>query len=509
MSDPEARGQAPPVLDTHLFLTASLLSLFTIAVIRTAWMSDDAYITLRTVDNFVSGFGLRWNVVERVQTYTHPLWMFVLSVPYFVTREAYFTPLILSILLSLAAVWLVMRRLAGSVGTAVICGTVLTFSKSFVEYSTSGLENPLTHLLLAIFFLAYWSPDTRRCSINLWFVAALLMLNRLDTGLLVLPALLARAHHDGWRPTARAMVLGLAPLAIWEVFSVVYYGFPFPNTAYAKLQTGVEPGALAMQGWVYLLDCAWSDPVTLFAMSVFAITSLGTRPRESWPVVLGILLYVVYVVRVGGDFMSGRFFTAPLFCAVVLISRFELPRGSLFPSAATATIVALGIFATSRPPLTSQEDVMNPPAQRSGFTGVTDQRAFYYRYTGLLRWTRDVPLPHFQWETEGREARANPGIFVRGQVGLFGYFAGPAVHVVDVLGLGDPLLARLPAQPKWRAGHFQRSVPDGYIRTLETGRNVIVDPDVAVMYARLQTITRDPLWSGRRWRAIADMNGWR
>ena len=70
---------APPSLDARVFLKATLLGLFSLALIRTAWMCDDAYITLRTVDNFVSGFGPRWNVAERVQAYTHPLWMFVLA----------------------------------------------------------------------------------------------------------------------------------------------------------------------------------------------------------------------------------------------------------------------------------------------------------------------------------------------------------------------------------------------------------------------------------------------
>ncbi|MBK7217390.1 MAG: hypothetical protein IPH95_10125 [Candidatus Promineofilum sp.] len=33
-----------------------------------AWMGDDAFITLRTVDNFVAGRGLVYNVGERVQS---------------------------------------------------------------------------------------------------------------------------------------------------------------------------------------------------------------------------------------------------------------------------------------------------------------------------------------------------------------------------------------------------------------------------------------------------------
>jgi hypothetical protein len=70
-------------------------------------------------------------------------------------------------------------------------------------------------------------------------VAALIMLNRLDAGLLVLPALAVAAMAGAWRATVRAAAAGLAPLAAWHVFSLVYYGVPFPNTAYAKLQTGI------------------------------------------------------------------------------------------------------------------------------------------------------------------------------------------------------------------------------------------------------------------------------
>ena len=37
------------------------LLLYGVVLLRTAWLCDDAYITFRTVDNFINGFGLRWN----------------------------------------------------------------------------------------------------------------------------------------------------------------------------------------------------------------------------------------------------------------------------------------------------------------------------------------------------------------------------------------------------------------------------------------------------------------
>src|SRR3954469_6125855 len=90
---------------------ASLLTLTFLAVlIRTAWLSDDALITLRTVMNVTHGFGLRFNIDERVQTYTHPLWMFVLTAAYYVTSNVYFAAFVASVLFSVYAFWTAITR---------------------------------------------------------------------------------------------------------------------------------------------------------------------------------------------------------------------------------------------------------------------------------------------------------------------------------------------------------------------------------------------------------------
>ena len=128
---------------------------FLLLLLRTAWLDDDAYITFRTVDNFLNGLGLRWNVVNRVQAFTHPLWMFAVA-----ARGGHRRGRVLLVAGALD------RRLAGGRGHSgglpdrghaadVRAGVLstLALSKAFVDYSTSGLENPLTHLLLVGFFL--------------------------------------------------------------------------------------------------------------------------------------------------------------------------------------------------------------------------------------------------------------------------------------------------------------------------------------------------------------------
>ena len=92
---PESRS--PELRRAPLFAALCALLAFAGLSLWSAWVCDDAYITLRTVHNFVSGEGLRWNVAERVQSYTHPLWMFVLSAVYALTGEPYFTTIFTSL----------------------------------------------------------------------------------------------------------------------------------------------------------------------------------------------------------------------------------------------------------------------------------------------------------------------------------------------------------------------------------------------------------------------------
>jgi len=70
----------------------------------------------------------------------------------------------------------------------------------------------------------------------LWTLGSLVYLARPDAVLIIAPMLLL-ATFQGRRVVgiARAVAAGLLPAAAWTVFAIVYYGFPFPNTAYAKL----------------------------------------------------------------------------------------------------------------------------------------------------------------------------------------------------------------------------------------------------------------------------------
>lgn len=503
---PDDRNEAGPAV----LLFALLLAVYATLLVRTAWVCDDAYITFRVVDNLWHGYGLRWNVDDRVQAFTHPLWMMLMAAAYGLTRDVYYTSLVVSMALSLGVAWLVVSRLAITRAHAVLALWTLILSKAFVDYSTGGLENPLQHLLLATFAGQYFvgPPDRRRLS-RLAILAGLSGLNRLDSLLLVLPPLLAASLGTPWRRLARAYALGFLPLAAWMGFAFFYYGFPLPNTAYAKLNTGIPASELAAQGLYYLFNSLSIDPLTLAVVLLALGLPLARGPAAALPFAAGILLYLAYVVRIGGDFMAGRFLAAPLLAAVIVLARVPWPFAPL-PFA--LVFVTLGTVALSSPVpnLTTTAFFFTDRWERRTLLderGITDERAIYYRYTGLLTARRGEPMPNHHRAVQGRLLRAQEQpLFEHGQIGILAYSAGPGVHILDGNALADAFLARLPARPGWRIGHFGRRIPLGYEGSLRKGVNRLADPALRAFYRRISLLTRGALTSPERLAAIWDLN---
>ncbi len=506
---------------SRALLILATLAAFAAVIVRNAWLSDDAYITFRTVDNFVNGYGLTWNVAERVQTYTHPLWMLLLSGVYALTHEIFFSSLALSILISLATVtWIALTArspLWGGIGVLI-----LTLSKAFSDYSTSGLENPLSHLLLAAFLLLYLRRELNAATLFwLSFLAALGIVNRVDMLLLYLPVLAYGVLKvRTWRGLVLA-TLGMTPLLLWEGFSLFYYGFPFPNTAYAKLNSGlITRSVLLRDGVSYLHNSLAADPLTLAATLAGMALPFITRAWRKAPIAAGIALYLAYVIYIGGDFMSGRFFSASLLVGVILLVHLDedieavsRDRPTTWPSPYVAALYAMLLllgFITPYSPLRAQgEGGADAGAGWVQGRNITDERANYYHNTGLLRALFVThPLPDHDWAAEGRAARlAGPSVVRKGSVGFFGYFAGPQVYVLDEVALGNALLARLPvADPNWKTGHYGRVIPRGYVESLESSANHIADPHLATYYDALSLVIRGDLWEVRRWREIYKLN---
>jgi arabinofuranosyltransferase len=494
-----------PTLPLQKSIISLVLTFFTFIITKDAWLCDDSYITFRVVDNFLHGYGLTWNVDERVQVYTHPLWMLLLVVANFFVRDIYFASLLLSLIISTLAVALFASKFA-PFSLAIVGGvTLLAASKSFVDFSTSGLENPLTHLLTVLFVLVFVRPPQRHAFFWLALLTALIALTRMDLVLLFLPALISagipRSLRQGIR-TLGTLCVAFLPFIAWELFALFYYGFLFPNTAYAKLGVGVTQGELTLRGMTYLIGSFKFDPILFLVIVGACFLVIAQREVRSLPLLLGMILYLVYVVEIGGDFMAGRFLTPIYLIAVILLVR-TLPRLADVPwgSIVLCTIVITFLVPGNRWYSFVDAPMFNPP-------GVNDERSFYVAVTGLINFYRGT-LSHNGWATEGMNVRMHhEKVVLHHNIGFTGFEAGPTVHIVDDYALADPLLARLPLRqdiPRF-AGHYERAVPPGYIETLQLGRNHIQDPHLAQYYARLHDVVSGPLFSWQRLGEIWQLN---
>lgn len=486
--------------------------------LKIAWASDDAYIVFRSLEQLFAGRGPRWNPDERVQVFTSPLWFWYLAAFRTVSSHVFLNSIVASLLPFAALLW-VLRRFFGNDRKWIVAMLLLAASNGFFDHTSSGLESPLAYLLLAVFALAYvrccagddaarstWLPATLA-------VAGLVLFCRLDLLPLVLPPLvyaLARKRGGaGLSRWLRAAALGVLPLAGWTLFSLVYYGSLLPNTVFAKLGAGIPAADLAAQGLRYLWICLRFDSITVLLLPLALGAGLASKRPYVRALAAGIVLDLVYVVAIGGDFMLGRFLAyAYLYSVMLLLHEQATSEAGLRRTdfaAAAPLVLYLAIY--DHTPANSRMRHENRMGIRMG---VTDERAAYAD-ASLWVWWRDRPevFPAHHWSTEGRGfARSKTRVDARNSVGFFGFHAGIDKSIVDLLALCDPFLSRLPVDPRapWRIGHFRRPLPFGYLEAQLDPSKHLPDPRQDAFYTRLRLVTRgEPLMARHRLKTIFEL----
>ncbi|PJZ70105.1 hypothetical protein CH373_09980 [Leptospira perolatii] len=498
-----------PILKASSFLRPVALPfgclLLLYVVLANSWVGEDSYITLRTVDNFLNGNGLRWNLHERVQAYTHPLWMFLISGFGFFHIPLYYSTLIASWICVFGAIWFLIKEQANlrieefdqKVSSAFLL-LFLVGSRAFIDYSTSGLENPLSYLLLALLVREGNRTVSDASPIQLmrfFFVISMAYLNRQDTVLFAVPYFLYILYKNANRQFLPRLLwtgfLGGLPIFLWTAFSLLYYGYPVPNTAYAKLNTDISSLDLLFQGLQYLKNTLLWDPVTAIGI----VLPLGLHfwekrkfdPQFTLPFI-GAISYVIYTAKIGGDFMSGRFLAAPFFVSVLILSRYQYKQ---FPYIVGLLFLIFGLFNPRSNLYTT------PDYRRHRYDGhIVDEKGSYIQNSNFFRSLSVKEFPDHGWAEIGRKykkdislATSKSNTCITLNVGYFGFFSGSDKRIIDIYALTDPLLSKLPTSKPWRIGHFGRNIPEGYFESVKSGENKIQDPDLKEYYEKLKKIT--------------------
>jgi arabinofuranosyltransferase len=220
---------------------------------------------------------------------------------------------------------------------------------------------------------------------------------------------------------------------------------------------------------------------------------------------LGVALYIGYVVAIGGDFMGGRFFTTCfLMAAMVAAELIEPLHEYVLPvTAAAGLLLAVSGLSDRRTDRNSTE--CRPP-----LTGIVDERECYVEHTGLAQNIRVQKWKEHGYLADLRRAltKNKDQVVLWNSIGMAPYGAPREVHLVEEYSLSEPFLARIRFKPgeQWRPGHYGRPVPPGYLESLRSGENQLKVPCLRDLYDRLELATRGPLWSWPRVRAIWELN---
>ncbi|MCX7998555.1 MAG: hypothetical protein N3A69_06310 [Leptospiraceae bacterium] len=509
--------------NTQLLLVSILALLYLKELIFTAWISDDAMITLRVVLNFIHGYGARFNSLERVQAYTHPLWFGLISFIALFLRDVFLSTYLLSFTLSIINFTLVFT-FSSSFLSRILVLLALILSKAFIDYSTSGLENPLSHFLVLLFFIFVKRLFFYKEKIYLkkiFLTISFMYLTRPDLVVLSIPVAfyILVSFRKEKIYLIQAILVGLLPAFLWTLFSLWYYGFPFPNTAYAKLQLNIPKSELFYQGFLYIIHTIYRDPITIWMILVGIV--LGLFSRNVYKLfAVGILFQLTYIVYVGGDFMEGRFLTPVFLLAVLVFSQVSIKKN--LQTFILAMVITLGLYGLGNT-VFSNENYTNTKIYESG---ISDERGYYFQDTGF------IPAQNLTFKSSYFANSKKELMYTCGALGAEGLLRGVSMHIIDYCGLADPLLARLPLgensnwqeayffhrvafwyenliskrNPNWRIGHFKRNLPLGYIESFVKNQNVIHDKEIREFYDVILQITRGSLWSLERLKLIWQIN---
>ncbi|MYW02015.1 hypothetical protein [Streptomyces sp. SID3343] len=460
---------------------AAMVLLPTVALAVLGWrhraLTDDGLIFLRTVRQILAGHGPVVNVDERIEANTSTLWQWILVglgavLPGDLGGIAVYAGLFLTTA-GLAVALDATRRLYAASGPLRLlpAGVLVPLAlPPFWDFATAGLDTGLGTLwlggcwwLLVRGGRAGGVGSGEQALHAAWFGLGVLVRPDLAlvTGFFLVGAW--SALRPGWRGAGCQVAAAVAVPAAYEVFRMGYYGLLVPLPALTK-----EPGASEIgRGLRYAADFAspyWLYvPAVLLGVVLAGVVTRGSGDRARLAVLLTPLAaasaLVVYVVRLGGDYMHARMLLPAMF--LVLLPVLLVPARRV--TAAAVVLVALWAVLCVGP--------WNPGAYHRSDTAT----AVRVRNTDIGITGTANPDTAADW------VAAFPGL--RRAVAL-GEGRGQERPVLVLVGADGEPGAVLPLNPVYRDAHV--SVPGGYLGA--TGQIVPLDERIVEVWGLANTI---------------------
>jgi arabinofuranosyltransferase len=409
-------------------VTLLALAILVIHVLALQTLPDDAFISFRYAHNLAEGHGPVFNPMQRVEGYTTPLWVFLLGGLAALGLPIAETATVLCVIAAGLTVAL-LPRFSASLGLRLygLDALLLALNTSYAIWAGSAMEMVPFGLLL---ILSTWALLGKRPPLLTGLLFASLTLLRpegaLFGGLALMLGLVdaVRGKEGAW---SRLVWLGVGfglPVVAHLAWRLVYYGYPLPNTFYAKVGFNLDQWG---RGLGYLAEAAVRY---VLALTIPTLLGLLQPFGRKWTfLVSGLGLYLLYLSLVGGDWMVSFRLVVPVlpFVAVLaahgLVGAWRRLQPRLGPRWAQIAAVA-GLL------------LVLPTSAYTSFTTDPEQP-----------WVRDAK-PIADWLNDHCPAGKKLAVFA---AGALPYYA-PDFEIVDMFGLNEVEIAHM-AQPQMGGGY--------------------------------------------------------
>jgi arabinofuranosyltransferase len=510
----DSNGEVPYVLACLL-----LVAIYVWHALTVNYLSDDGFIALQYVKNWVRGDGPVYNPGERVEGYNNFLWLVLLACFHWLLPGMNLVHIARGLGIAFGGLTILLvcrfsRMIRKEPGpSSLLAGVFLAVHSGFAAWSTGGLETTMFAFLVFAGAYAYVSYlQTGRNFLAAPLAFALATLTRPDALWLFI---ITTVHATLWDRARGRTALFRRMLAWVAVFAAIYlpyyvwrfayYGYPLPNTFYAKVGSGIYQ---YLRGANYLVSyLSW------YGAFVFLppLLLLLRKKREPWRDYFALLVggYAVYLVYVGGDglaFFRFLAYIAPLMYVLVQEGFADLyaraSRSSFSPkgwkiAAPAALLVALALGFTMRqsisPLLVPTQLRWYEPQSELHFPGLGSDHSY--------SWFDNYFVDRLAVAARWLETNApRDALIASTPAGSIAYHMNR--KVIDMVGLNDVHIAHTTATAmgKGRAGHekgdgtYVLSRAPDYILM----GNVAVLPyciDTAMMAEKLVLKSEHELWA--------------
>lgn len=293
---------------------------------------DDAYISYRYGKNLMEGKGLVYNQGEFVEGYTNFLWT-IITAPFTQVKSidvSIFSGT-LGLILSMGNILLVALisrlfngKLAGYLKYLILLPALfLALDDSIAFWAIGGMEFPMYTLFILGIIYNYFKINENRKHIHYMIIFLMLCtLSRPEGNMIAVVTLLHmflfKKHIHNFRNVFFKII------SAYVLFCLLYYGFKYfyygqliPNTFYAKGVTDIKMNLVL--GTKYLALCVGTR-IYIFIFILFIPFKKAFKDMKQSYLLGFVVIYITYIVAVGGDWMIANRFFVPIIPMLYILS---------------------------------------------------------------------------------------------------------------------------------------------------------------------------------------------